>query len=245
MPLNATLLGRLGGGLVVASTLVGLCLLWPTSGAAQPPAAAAICPPTIPAEGTAPATSEAGAATSPTALTPQQVVVACVGPQAITEATFQHWSAVAQAGTAFHAKHKPSAREKMEQEKAIMEQVMGFLISADWVLGEAADLKVHVSQTELRQHFHQIRLEQFPKLREFRKFLRESKQTVADLLMRVELDMLSNRIQRRVTSGHLGAAGKQRALNRFVTHFRPKWTARTYCAPRYAVSDCGHIQTIG
>lgn len=215
------------------------------SGVAQPLVATAICPPTTAPNGTVLVTSEAGPATSPNPLTPQHVVVACVGPKEITEATFQHWSAVAQAGTAFHAKHKPSAREKMEQEQAIMEQVMGFLISADWVIGEAADLKVHVSQAVVEQHFHELRQAQFPKLRAFRKFLRETKQTVADLLLRVELDILSSRIQRRATAGHKSARGQMRALKRFVNHFRSKWTAKTYCAPQYAVHDCGHIQVIG
>jgi hypothetical protein len=243
--LNETLLARLGGGLAVASTLVGLSLLWPMSGAAQPPAASAICPPTTPAEGTALATSEAGTATSPNPLTPQQVVVACVGPQEITEATFQHWSAVARAAVGPDAKHKPSARELMKQEQVIVEEVMGFLISDDWVIGEAADLKVRVSQAELQKHFHEVREQQFPKLREFRKFLRETKQTVADLLMRVELDMLSNRIQRRIMAGHKSAQGRMRALTHFIRHFRSKWTAKTYCVPQYAVRDCGHVQAIG
>ncbi len=237
MSLSETLRARLGVALACTSTLVCLCLAWPITGVAQPLNATAICPPTIPPEGTVPVTSETGPAASANPTTPQQVVVACVGPQEITEAAFQHWSAVAQAAVGPHPKHKPNARE-------ITEQVMGFLISADWVTGEAADLKVHVSQAELRKHFHEVRQAQFPKLREFRKFLRESKQTVADLLMRVELDMLSERIQRRVTAGQKNARGRMRALTHFISHFRPKWTVKTYCSPRYAVRDCGHVQAI-
>lgn len=175
---------------------------------------------------------------TPTPLTPEQVVVACVGSQEVTEAAFKHWSAVAQTEEHPHTKHKPSAR-------AVTEQVMGFLISADWVRGEAANLKVHVSSTMVQRRFHEERQAQFPKLREFRKFLRESKQTVADLLMRVELDILSERIQQRVTAGHKSANGQARALKHFVNNFSPKWTATTYCAPQYAVRDCGHVQVIG
>jgi hypothetical protein len=164
--------------------------------------------------------------------------VACVGPQEVTEAAFKHWSAVAQAEEGPHSKHKPSARE-------VTEQVMGFLISADWVRGEAADLKVHVSSAIVQRRFHEERQAQFPEPREFRKFLRESKQTVADLLVRVELDILSERIQQRVTAGHKSASSQARALKHFVNNFRPKWTAKTYCAPQYAVDDCGHVQVIG
>lgn len=89
-----------------------------------------------------------------------------------------------------------------------------------------------------------MRKQQFPQIRKFRRFLRETKQTVADLLLRVELNLLSQRIQRRVVAHSHGVKGHQRALSRFVVRFRTKWTAQTYCAPQYAVSDCGHVQAI-
>jgi hypothetical protein len=168
-------------------------------------------------------------------LTPQQVVVACVGLRQITEASFQHWSAVARAS------ESPPLKSQ-SNEQAVMMQVMGFLISADWVIGEARDLKVHVSPAEVRRNFNQTRKQQFPRQREFQAFLKQSKQTVPDLLLRVELNLLSARIQRHVLTGHHGARRQQHALSRFVAHFRTKWTARTYCTPQYDVYDCGHIQ---
>jgi ADP-heptose:LPS heptosyltransferase len=120
---------------------------------------------------------------------------------------------------------------------------MGFLLSAAWVQGEARALHVHVSPAVVRKQFERVRHTQFPRRGEFQRFLRQTKQTVADLLMRVELNMLSARIQRRVASGHRGARAKQEALRRFIAHFRGKWTSQTYCAPSYAVPDCGHVQT--
>ena len=72
-------------------------------------------------------------------------------------------------------------------------------------------------------------------------FLRQSGQTVGDLLLRVRLNLLSTRIQRKVVAGH--RSNREQALSRFVKSFRIKWTGRTYCSPRYAIADCGHVQS--
>jgi hypothetical protein len=120
---------------------------------------------------------------------------------------------------------------------------MGFLISADWIIGEARDLDVHVSPAEVRRTFNQTRKTQFPKQSEFQAFLGKSKETVTDILLRVELDLLSQRLQRRVVAGKHGAHKKREALKHFVSHFRNKWTAQTYCSAQYASQDCGHVQT--
>ena len=83
---------------------------------------------------------------------------------------------------------------------------------------------------------------QFPKRKAFKKFLEQSGQTVADILLRVRLSILSERIQRSVVAGHHGARSRQRALESFVHGFKVKRMAQTYCAPEYAVQDCGHVQ---
>ncbi len=120
---------------------------------------------------------------------------------------------------------------------------MGFLISADWVIGEARDLNVHVSPAQVRRTFNRTRKAQFPKKGEFQAFLGKSNETVADILLRVELDLLSQGLQRRVLAGKHGERKKHEALKHFVSDFRNKWTAQTYCAAQYASSqDCGHVQ---
>jgi hypothetical protein len=119
---------------------------------------------------------------------------------------------------------------------------MGFLISADWVIGEARDLNVHASPAEVRRTFNRTRKAQFPKQSEFQAFLGRSKETVTDILLRVELDLLSQHLQRRVVAGVHGVHKKHEALKHFVSDFRKKWTAQTYCTTQYASQDCGHIQ---
>lgn len=84
------------------------------------------------------------------------------------------------------------------QYKSLQTEVLGFLISSQWVLGEASSLGVNVSDKEVKKRFEQIKAQQFPKAAEFEKFLASSGQSVSDLLLRVKLNLLSAKIQQKV-----------------------------------------------
>lgn len=204
--------------------LVLLCLTFVVLAGAQTPTT--VCPP--------PSTAAEGAPTPGPAVPVPEQIVACVGSQSIMGATFQHWAHIARRSLG-PSKHPPPSR-------IIVPQVMGFLISADWVLGEAQDRNIVVSEAAVRHRFDHIRAQQFPTRREFKRFLKQSGQTVADLLLRVRLNMTSERLQKLALAGHHGAHSREHALERFVHDFKAKWTAQTYCVPAYAVQDCGHVQ---
>jgi hypothetical protein len=186
----------------------------------------------------------------------QAQIVACVGAQSITQALAQHWIAVVRSEASRSAPQtdSPSAHGSSTRflgkggppsaqiERRLIVQVMGFLVSADWVIGEARDLNIHVAPATVKRKFGSLRKQQFPKLKDFRTFLKETGQTIPDLLLRTELNLLSQRIQQHVAAGERGASNKQRALTRFVARFKRKWKAQTYCTPQYAVEDCGHVQ---
>jgi hypothetical protein len=166
-----------------------------------------------------------------------EAVLVCVSAQAITGATYSHWLTVAKKGEGPAAKghHAATATE-------LQSEVLRFLISSDWVKGEAAARGISVSAAEVRKTFDRVRNLEFHKRREFERFLRKSGETEADLMFRVELNLLSERIQKSVIAGHRGASSKQRALSQFVKAFKVKWQSQTYCASEYAVADCGHVQ---
>ena len=84
------------------------------------------------------------------------------------------------------------------QYKALLQEVLGFLISASWVEGEAAALGVKASDKEVKKRFQQIREQQFPKPGEFEKFIANSGQTVSDLLLRVKGNLLAQKIQQKI-----------------------------------------------
>lgn len=94
---------------------------------------------------------------------------------------------------------KAQLKSQCEQQyKSLQTEVLGFLISSDWVLGEAGSLGVKVSDAEVRKQFVKIKTQQFPKASEFEKFLASSGETVSDLLLRVKLNMVSQKIQAKV-----------------------------------------------
>jgi foldase protein PrsA len=85
-----------------------------------------------------------------------------------------------------------------QQYKSLQAEVLGFLISSQWVIGEASALNVSLSDAQVKKEFTKIKSAQFPKGAEFEKFLSTSGQTVSDLLLRVKLNMLSAKIQKQV-----------------------------------------------
>jgi foldase protein PrsA len=186
------------------------------------------CPPPA-GTSVAPSTAPSPAALQP----PPQQLLACIGSQAIIGSLFRHWASV--------ARREEGKRPKPQ---VLIDQVMGFLISSDWVIGEAQTLNVQVSNQEVRRAFDRTRRQQFPKRREFEAFLKSSGQTVADLLFRVRINLLTMRVQRQVLAGQHGAAAQENALAQFAKQFTTKWRAQTYCAPAYAVHGCGHVQNV-
>ncbi len=84
------------------------------------------------------------------------------------------------------------------QYKSLQQEVLGFLISSNWVIGEAKSLGVKISDAEVKKQFEKIKSQQFPKAAEFEKFLKTSGQSVSDLLLRVKLNLLSQKIQQKI-----------------------------------------------
>ena len=98
-----------------------------------------------------------------------------------------------------------------QQYKSLQQEVLGFLISSAWVLGEANSLGVKLTDTEVKKQFEKIKAQQFPKPAEFEKFLSSSGQTVSDLLLRVKLNLLSQKIQQKIVKAK-SAASKAEVL---------------------------------
>jgi len=161
--------------------------------------------------------------------------VACVGASEISGATFAHWATVDA-----NSRPRRDRRPSEEPNRAQMVQVMGFLIANDWLIGEAAELHIAISAAAVRRRFDRLRHQQFPKRRRYVAFLKRTGETTADLMLRVQVSLLSARIQRRVIDRQRGAHAQQEALTRFSEHLRDEWTARTYCNPVYKVPACGH-----
>ena len=84
---------------------------------------------------------------------------------------------------------------------ALRDQVLQLLVSFEWIEGEAEQLGVEVTDEEVQKSFEEQKKQSFPKEKDFEKFLEDSGQTLDDIMLRVRLDTLSNKIREKVTEG--------------------------------------------
>jgi foldase protein PrsA len=157
--------------------------------------------------------------------------VATVDGTAIDKQDFDHWLNVAaksggQAGAAtpkppdyaecVNQKRKTTPKPAKGQPKvtdaqlkaqckqeynSLRDQVLQLLISFQWIEGEAKAQDIKVSDKEVKSSFDKQKKQAFPKDADYQKFLKDSGQTEADILKRVRLDTLSNKIREKVTKG--------------------------------------------
>jgi foldase protein PrsA len=92
-------------------------------------------------------------------------------------------------------------KQCQQQYDQLREQVLGLLISFEWIQREAEDQGVSVSDAEVKKSFEEQKKQSFPKDADYQKFLKTSGQTEEDVMMRVRLDALSNKIRDKITKG--------------------------------------------
>src|SRR5918999_1713799 len=126
------------------------------------------------------------AATSAAAQEPQVPAgaVALVGDERIGKPEFRHWLRLAVRG------------DEQAKRAALRDSTMLFLLHRAWTRQEAEVRGIAVKRSRVRRAFERQRREAFPDERAFRAFLRESGMSEADLLERLEFDILQGRLVR-------------------------------------------------
>jgi foldase protein PrsA len=93
-------------------------------------------------------------------------------------------------------------KDQCKQEyDALRDQVMQLLTSFQWIEGEAEEQGIKVSDAEVRKSFEEQKKQSFPKDADYKKFLKDYNQTEEDILQRVKLDLLSNKIRDKIIKG--------------------------------------------
>jgi foldase protein PrsA len=126
------------------------------------------------------------AADSPAAVT----VTAPAATTTATEADVAHWVDVARAS---------NAGSSLPQ-RQVEAEVLQLLMSIAWIDGEATEQGITVTDAEVQKSFDEQRRQSFPKDADFQRFLRQTHQTVADILVRVRNDLLTDRIRDKATA---------------------------------------------
>jgi foldase protein PrsA len=92
-----------------------------------------------------------------------------------------------------------SLKAQCQQEyTALRDQTMQFLISAQWLLQESKKRNITATDKEVQTTFQQQKKQSFPKEADYQKFLASSGQTEQDLLYRVRLSVLTNKLQQAI-----------------------------------------------
>jgi foldase protein PrsA len=157
--------------------------------------------------------------------------VAIVDGQGIERQEFEHWMTVAAKSTGQHTAVVPDPatgyrvciatkrkampvkdrrkvtdtrlRKQCEEELGqLRSQALQLLISFKWIEGEAAAQQITVSDAEVERAFQEQRRQSFPTDADFQRFLEQSGQRLEDILRRMRLDLLSNKIREKVVAGH-------------------------------------------
>jgi foldase protein PrsA len=88
-----------------------------------------------------------------------------------------------------------------QQYDGLRNQVLQFLISSAWIEGESYDNGVKISDTDVKKEFDKQRQQSFPKPSDYQNFLKSSGYVQEDLLYRIRVQNLSNKLRAQILKG--------------------------------------------
>jgi parvulin-like peptidyl-prolyl isomerase len=94
-------------------------------------------------------------------------------------------------------KKTPKAGSKKAEE--LHKSAIGELLNSAWIFGEAEELGIKVTQKEVETELAKVKKESFKTEKAFQEFLKESHFTEEDVNERLELQILSTKIQEKIT----------------------------------------------
>jgi foldase protein PrsA len=105
------------------------------------------------------------------------------------------------------AKGQPETTDKQlkdqckQEYNALRDQVMQLLTRFEWIDGEAEERGIKITDAEVKKSFDEQKKQAFPKDADYQKFLKQNGQSEDDILERVRLDLLSNKIRDQIIKG--------------------------------------------
>jgi hypothetical protein len=156
-------------------------------------------------------------------------------PGTITKAEFRHSLALAAA-----AQRRPLPKPGGRAYERLKRNAMHTLLETVWLKGQAAEMNILVTSNQVKSLLALIKAQSFKSRAEYLRFLRKSHLTRRDVHERVELELISIRIQERIVRDVRSRAEEQKALRDFVAEFNQRWRSRTVCASQYVIDKCSN-----
>jgi hypothetical protein len=113
--------------------------------------------------------------------------------------------------------------------QALRTQAITTLVRSQWVTSVVRDLGVTVSDAEVQKLFRETELSRFPSEAALRHDLATRKESIADDLLLLKLDLISQKVKPKLSE----PGGQQR-----LAEAERRWTAKTSCQPEYVVVRC-------
>jgi foldase protein PrsA len=88
-----------------------------------------------------------------------------------------------------------------QQYDGLKTQVMQFLVQSQWLLAEAKARKLTAKPATVQKQLDDQIKQSFPKQADFQSFLKSSGMTMADLLFRVKIDVLTQQVRQKIVAG--------------------------------------------
>lgn len=109
--------------------------------------------------------------------------------------------------------------ECAEQYKALKTEVLGYLISAEWLINQAEEMKISVPDKAVEKKFNELKKQQFPKKKELEEVLARTGETASDVLLKIKLEeFLAPKIEAKVTKQAKKAPSKSEISKYYEEH---------------------------
>jgi hypothetical protein len=115
----------------------------------------------------------------------------------------------------------------------IKEQVVTYLIEAEWSRARDAEQGVTVSNQEVEQEFKRLEAAYFHKVGQLQQYLADHEWPLWVELFLIKRDLLYSKLEKK-----FDATGRKKQFDRFLIDSAKQWTAKTSCQVGYRVELC-------
>ena len=159
----------------------------------------------------------------------------------VTESEFEH--AFEQTVAASGLKKAPAPGSVKYGQ--MRESALGNAIEMIWVQGQAKEMGLVATPAQVSAELEHLKETKFNSDAEYQDFLDNAHYTGDDVTERIEVQILSNRIQEKVAAEAPKKDPGQKSFTKFLTDFHHRWKFRTVCAPDLVVEQCSNGESSG
>lgn len=140
----------------------------------------------------------------------------------------------------FPGQSSASMKAQCEQQYVALERkALAYLITANWVRGEAAKLHLTASHSEVMKQLHrELKGKYSLRSSQTKVLLAYTGERMGDLVFRTQGELLRSKVAQAVVSEKAQTTEAHIALGEFQGAFEARWKSRTNCRAGYVVEEC-------